>query len=133
MSALKGGRERASIAAMPLINIYTSAEPPSDVAKTDALLKDLSARLARHLCKPEAYVMTCLVPRTRMTFGGSTDPACFVEIKNVGRFSPEVTANMSHDLCEVLKGALGVPANRIYIEFGPAEPHLWGYDGDTFA
>src|SRR5688572_17936073 len=118
---------------MPLLNIYTSAEPFGDVAKTDALLEDLSARLAKHLGKPEAYVMTCLVPRTRMTFGGTTAPACFAEIKNIGTLSPELTAKMSKDVCEVLAAALGVPANRIYIEFCEAKAHLWGFDGDTFA
>jgi phenylpyruvate tautomerase len=118
---------------MPLLNIYTSAEAPADVAKTDALLKDLSARLAKHLGKPEAYVMTCLVPRTRMTFGGSTAPACYAEVKSIGTLSPELTEKMSRDLCEVLGSALGVPANRIYIEFCEARAHLWGYDGNTFA
>jgi len=117
---------------MPLLNIYTSAEPP-DAAKADALLKDLSARLAKHVGKPEAYVMTCLVPRTRMTFGGTTAPACYVEVKNIGVFTPELTARMSGEVCELLKGALGVAPNRIYIEFCEAKPHLWGYDGETFA
>ena len=56
---------------MPLLNIYTAADVPSASPKIEALLKDLSARLARHLNKPEAYVMTCLLPRTRMTFGGT--------------------------------------------------------------
>ena len=118
---------------MPLLNIYTSADVPSDAPPVEALLKDLSGRLAQHLEKPEAYVMTCLVPRTRMTFGGTTAPACFVEIKNVGALSPELTERMSGDVCAVLASALKVPAARIYIEFCEAKPHLWGYDGGTFA
>jgi phenylpyruvate tautomerase len=118
---------------MPLLNIYTSADSPAEAAKADALLKDLSLRLAKHLGKPEAYVMTCLVPRTRMTFGGTTAPACFAEIKNIGALSPELTAKISRDVCTVLEAALGVPADRIYIEFCEAKPHLWGHDGDTFA
>ena len=118
---------------MPLLNIHTSADVPSDSPKAMALLKDLSSRLAQHLKKPEAYVMTCLSPRTNMTFGGTTEPACFVEIKNIGALSPELTAKMSRDVCTVLEAALAVPADRIYIEFCESKPHLWGHDGATFA
>ncbi len=118
---------------MPLLNLYTSADVPSEPAKIDGLLKDLSSRMARHLNKPESYVMTCLLPRTRMTFGGTTAPACFVEIKNIGALSPELTEKMSRDVCTVLEAALAVPADRIYIEFFEAKAHLWGHDGGTFA
>ena len=118
---------------MPLLNIHTSADVPADSARVEALLKDLSSRLAQHLKKPEAYVMTCLTPRARMTFAGTTAPACFVEIKNIGALSPELTERMSSDICTVLEAAIGVPAARIYIEFCEAKPHLWGYDGGTFA
>ena len=117
---------------MPLLNLYTSADVPSEPAKIDGLLKDLSSRMARHLNKPESYVMTCLLPRTRMTFGGTTAPACFVEIKNIGALSPELTEKMSRDVCTVLEAALAVPADRIYIEFTNADGALWGWDGSTF-
>src|SRR6185295_1976875 len=83
--------------AMPLINIYTSAEPPpADV--TDALLAGLSGALARHFSKPESYVMTCLVPRTQMTFGGTKEPACYAEVKNVGELPPAGAEALSEDL-----------------------------------
>jgi phenylpyruvate tautomerase PptA (4-oxalocrotonate tautomerase family) len=117
---------------MPLLNVFTSAELPSpDVA--DRLLKDLSAELALHLDKPERYVMTSLLPRARMTFGGSTEPACYVEVKSIGTMSPEQTQAMSRALCARLSETLHVPGNRIYIEFANAEAHLWGHDGETFA
>ncbi|MEP6652860.1 MAG: phenylpyruvate tautomerase MIF-related protein [Myxococcales bacterium] len=32
-----------------------------------------------------------------------------------------------------MAAALGVAKDRIYIEFADAAPHLWGYDGSTFA
>ncbi len=40
---------------------------------------------------------------------------------------------MSADICAILSEATGVPSNRTYIEFSDAKPHLWGFDGDTFA
>lgn len=117
---------------MPLIKIHTSGDLP-DAKQTSALLGDLSALLARRLGKPESYVMTCLTERARMTFGGSSEPACYAEVKNVGTMSPELTATLSADLCDRLSKALGVARDRIYIEFADAKPHLWGYDGSTFA
>jgi phenylpyruvate tautomerase PptA (4-oxalocrotonate tautomerase family) len=117
---------------MPLLTLFTSAEPPAPAA-SDALLKHISASLAQHIGKPEAYVMTNLVPRTRMTFAGTTEPACYVEIKNVGRMTPEQTEGMSRELGALIAKSLGVPTNRMYIEFSDAAPHLWGFDGGTFA
>ena len=116
-------------ARMPVVRIITSAETPT---AADALLGDLSALLARELGKPESYVMTCLEPRARMTFAGSSEPTCYVEIKNVGTFSPETTSRVSAAVTDRVSAALGVPKNRIYIEFADARPHMWGHDGDTF-
>lgn len=115
---------------MPLVRIVTSAEPPAEAGH---LLRDLSALLARDLGKPESYVMTCLEPRARMTFGGTDQPSCYVEVKNVGTFSPATTARLSTAITERVSTALGVSPDRIYIEFADAKPHLWGHDGGTFA
>jgi len=105
-------------------------EPP---ATADALLRDLSTLLARELGKPEAYVMTCLEPRARMTFGGTAEPTCFIEVKNIGSFTPAATERLSAAISERVAAALGVDRARIYIEFADARPHLWGWNGGTFA
>lgn len=117
---------------MPLINVYTSAPAPS-AEKRSALLQRLSRTLALELNKPEAYVMTCLVPQTGMTFGGSESPACYAELKNIGALAPEKTARLSSVLCALLENELGIPKNRIYLEFTCSEPHLFGFNGETFA
>jgi phenylpyruvate tautomerase len=116
---------------MPLIRIVTSVAS-LEPAKTDALLRDLSSLLARELRKPEAYVMTCLEPSARMTFGGTDAPTCYAEVKNVGTMAPEITGRLSAAVTERLSSALGVPPARIYIEFADARPHMWGHDGSTF-
>jgi len=116
---------------MPLLRIVTSARPSETVQRS--LLHDVSALLAERLGKPESYVMTSLVPDIAMTFAGTTEPACFVELKNIGSFTPKQTRTLSSDLCQRLAVALDVPAARIYIEFTNAQGHLWGHDGETFA
>jgi phenylpyruvate tautomerase len=114
---------------MPLLNVFTSAELP---AERTAWLKKLSALLAQALDKPEQYVMVLVNPRPDMTFGGTSAPACYAELKNVGTFSAPQVEALSRRLCEELSAGLGVPTDRIYIEFTSADGALWGWDGSTF-
>jgi phenylpyruvate tautomerase PptA (4-oxalocrotonate tautomerase family) len=114
---------------MPLLKITTSVPPAPAHGK---LLADLSKLVATQVGKPESYVMTALDHPAQMTFAGTTEPACYVEFKNVGRFRPELTRRLAAEICEQLSRELGVAQNRIYIEFGDAEGYLWGYDGKTF-
>ena len=115
---------------MPLIQIFTSATV--DPGAQSALLSDLSDALAKHFGKPEKYVMTCLVPGLTMTFGGTSAPTCFAAVKNVGKLTPDKSRALSADLCTRLSRGLGIPQDRIYLEFTDAVGYLWGHDGDTF-
>ena len=117
---------------MPLLQIQTSAPVPTASVRV-SLLKNLSTLLARELGKPESYVMVSFEHDVELLFGGSVDPACFVALKNIGTFTPAQTEKLSARLCAKLSEGLGVAQNRIYIEFIDAKPHLWGYDGATFA
>jgi phenylpyruvate tautomerase PptA (4-oxalocrotonate tautomerase family) len=116
---------------MPLIKVQTSVAQPAD-SEVQALLKQLSSRLAKHTSKPESYVMTAFEANVPMTFGGSFDPACYVEVKSIGSFTPAQTKAMSEDFCQQLSQVLDVPANRIYIEFADAKGAMWGWNGSTF-
>lgn len=116
---------------MPLIKVKTSVATP-DRASIDTLLKSLSASLAKHTGKPESYVMTAFEPDVPMTFGGTTDPVCYIEIKSIGSMSSAQTKAMSQDFSEQIQAALGVPQNRTYIEFADAKGYLWGWNGSTF-
>jgi phenylpyruvate tautomerase len=116
---------------MPLIKIQTSVTEPEKTV-VDNLLTTLSAKLAKHLGKPESYVMTAFEPNTAMTFAGNFDPVCYVEIKSIGTMNSVKTQAMSQDFCQLLSEALGVPINRIYIEFADAKGSMWGWNGTTF-
>ncbi|MCU0524459.1 MAG: phenylpyruvate tautomerase MIF-related protein [Elainella sp. Prado103] len=116
---------------MPLIKVQTSVSL-SDRSSVESLLKQLSASLAKHTGKPESYVMTALEPDIAMTFGGTTDPVCYIEIKSIGSLSSAQTQAMSQDFCQQINASLGVPLNRTYIEFADAKGYLWGWNGSTF-
>lgn len=116
---------------MPLIKVQTSASSPAKT-EVEAMLKELSASLSKHLGKPESYVMTAFEPDVAMTFAGTTDPVCYVEIKSVGTMGSSKTKAMSQDFCDRIGQKLGVPTNRIYIEFADADGAMWGWNGSTF-
>jgi hypothetical protein len=116
---------------MPLLALFSSAPPPAADEST-RLLGRLSALLAHELDKPESYVMVSFTPRPQMLFGGSPAPACYAELKNVGTLDPARVEAISAILCREIGGGLGVPAQRIYIEFTNADGALWGWNGGTF-
>jgi len=129
--ALKIFQASCDVENMPLIKVQTSVDAPEPTA-VEGLLKILSAKLARHLGKPESYVMTAFEPKVAMTFAGTVEPVCYIEVKSVGNMSPAQTQAMSQDFCQVINEKLGVPINRIYIEFADAKGSMWGWNGSTF-
>ena len=112
---------------MPYIKIQTNAK----ISNSEEVLHKLSALMAAELGKPEAYVMTAFDPLESMTFGGSSEPAVFIECKSIG-LNKNQTAGLSSALCTFSNETLQVPSNRVYIEFTGAEGSMWGWDGRTF-
>ncbi len=97
---------------MPLIKIQSSVSQPESNTLQN-LLTSLSASLAQHLGKPESYVMTAFESDVPMTFGGTFDPVCYVEIKSVGSMSSDRTKAMSQDFCSQIAEKLDIDTNRI--------------------
>ncbi|MGK7939188.1 MAG: phenylpyruvate tautomerase MIF-related protein [Crocosphaera sp.] len=116
---------------MPLIQVKTSISKPESTV-IESLLKTLSAKLAEHLGKPESYVMTAFESDINMTFAGTSDPVCYIEIKSIGNMSSSQTKVMSKDFCQVIENELKVPKNRTYLEFADAKGTMWGWNGGTF-
>lgn len=116
---------------MPLIKVQSSVSQPEPAA-VESLLTTLSANLAKHIGKPESYVMTAFEADIPMTFGGTFDPVCYVEIKSVGSMSSDQTKSMSQAFCSQISEKLNVPVDRIYIEFADAKGYMWGWKGRTF-
>ncbi|HHH45892.1 MAG TPA: hypothetical protein ENK53_02655 [Thiotrichales bacterium] len=114
---------------MPLLSIETNAEIPAE--RRAEIVKNASRRVAELLGKPERYVMVTLRPNSHMCFAGEDTPLAYLELKSIGL--PEgSTSELSAALCELIQDQLGIPADRVYIEFSNAERHLWGWNGGTF-
>ena len=117
---------------MPLIKVQTNVANITE-AKSQALLGSLSSLLAEVLGKSEDYVMTVLEPSAAMTFGGSPEPASYMEIKNIGTMTSEQTQKISEAACVLAQEHLGVSPERTYLEFNDAQRHLWGWNSKNFA
>ena len=112
---------------MPFIQINTSTK--SVVANDDLLQKDISKMVADLTGKPESYVMTMVQRDAKMTFAGSDEPCCFINVKSIGSLTP---FSMSKSLCELIASKTNINKNRIYIEFFDVKASNWGFNSSTF-
>jgi hypothetical protein len=114
---------------MPLLKILTNV--PLLPERREWLLAAASRAVAGMLGKPERYVMATLETGVPMIFAGSHAPCAYLELKSIG-LPDDRTAELSRALCDALGPLLQVAPERTYIEFSNAEPHLWGWNGETF-
>jgi phenylpyruvate tautomerase len=114
---------------MPFVKIQSNVE--LDDARRETLLKAVSSLTANELGKPERYVMVSLEPTAPMLFAGTSDPTCYLELKSIG-LPAEKTGALSSTLCSAIEEQIGVPRDRIYIEFADAARSMWGWNGGTF-
>lgn len=114
---------------MPLLHLATNLEmhPESELAMATAL----SSKAAELLGKPESYVMVIVQGNQNMTFGGSSAPCAYLQLKSLG-LPEERTGDFSAALCEQIGKELGIDTSRIYIEFSSPPRHMWGWNGSTF-
>jgi phenylpyruvate tautomerase PptA (4-oxalocrotonate tautomerase family) len=114
---------------MPLLKIQTNTEIPEE--QRSPLIKQLSAFVAEMLGKPENYVMLTLEHNPDMLFAGSEDPLAYLELKSIGLPTGR-TKEFSAQLCDLIRGELDIPVDRIYVEFADAGRAMWGWNGGTF-
>lgn len=114
---------------MPYLKIQSNH--PIDATKAAEFIKSASRLVAEGLGKPERYVMVALEPPVPMVFAGSEDPTVFIELKSIG-LPASKTPQLSESLCQLVNTELGVPGDRIYIEFQDAPRNMWGWDSGTF-
>ena len=67
-----------------------------------------------------------------MLMAGKAGQAAFVDIRGIGGLSGGVNRQLSQKVCRLLKESLGVPEDRIYLNFMELEASNWGWQGKTF-
>lgn len=114
---------------MPLLRIETNVSlEPSDA---EALVAQASQAVAGGLGKPERYVMVTLQPGTPMAMAGAAEPAAFLDLRSIG-LPDGKTEPLSKALCQLMENAIGVPPDRVYINFADVPRTHWGWNGGTF-
>ena len=114
---------------MPLLKLETTVVLTDDQRK--ALLSSLSRILAETTGKPEDYVMITL-GQSAILMSGKPGDAAFVDVRGLGGLSGDVNRRLSQKVCRLLNESLGVPQDRIYLNFTELEAGNWGWKGNTF-
>ena len=118
---------------MPFLNIHSSSKNINEkviqeVHQTGAHI------LAEELGKSTEYIMVLVNTGSSLSFAEDDQTPCaYIEVKNIGGFTPDTAKKLSLRFCELVNEKLQTPANRVYIEYQNAERHLWGWNGKTFA
>lgn len=115
---------------MPLLKITSSK--PFPAGERQQVLGQLSEAVARMLDKPESYVMVIFEHNEEMMLGGTDEPLAYLELKSIG-LPESATTDISKYLCALVESILGIPGNRVYIEFSDIPRIMWGWNSKTFA
>lgn len=100
--------------------------------KETAVLQDrLAAIIENVLQKPKKYIMVIVDDRKPIRFGGSDDPALYIEVKSVG-LPGETPALLSREICSAASEMFPLSPDRIYLEFADSPGRLWGWNSGTF-
>jgi phenylpyruvate tautomerase PptA (4-oxalocrotonate tautomerase family) len=114
---------------MPYLKITTS-QLIDDQQKRE-LLKTASWLVASELGKPEQYMMVSVETPVVMLFAGNDSPCAFLELRGIG-LPESKTGKLSQLLCGLAESHIGIPKDRVYINFADIKPSLWGWNSETF-
>jgi len=114
---------------MPLLKLETTVALADD--KKQALLASLSQIVAGTIGKPEQYVMVVLSPAAILMSGKPGD-AAFVDIRSIGGLDGNVNQQLAQKISKLLGEFIGVPPDRIYMNFTDVPGGNWGWNGNTF-
>ena len=118
---------------MPLLQIKTTVEK-IDKEVLEEIHRLGANILAEQIGKSTNYVMVIIDSNCSLSFAQDTvSPSAYMEVKNVGRLSPEKTQHITSKLTSLVSEKLATIPERIYLEFQESERHLWGWNGATFA
>lgn len=114
---------------MPFLQIKTNVAV-NETRETE-LLALLSRSVVETVGKPEQYVMVAIQSAT-MRMAGKEGDAAFVEVRSIGGLNALVNKKLTQRVCADLKHVLGIPAERIYINFVDVDAGSWGWNGEMF-
>lgn len=115
---------------MPYLSLQTNASLSQEELR--ALAPKLADIVSNELGKSLNYVQIHIQPNAFLTFSNSTDTTAFIDLRSLG-FPKEKAPTLSETLCELLHHELGIPADRIFLNFQNIPRSHWGWNSRTFA
>ena len=112
---------------MPYLKIQSNTE----ISDKKIIIDEMTELIKEILGKPDRFIMIAVENKIEMSFAGSDEPTAFVELKSID-LPGNKTAVLSDRICWLLNHQLGIPADRVYIEFSDAPRNMFGWDGATF-
>ena len=114
---------------MPYFSIETSKIVEKEAVQD--LARKASAFVSNLLGKPESFVMVAVKTETVILFGASDSPAAFVNLKSIG-LPRDKCSEYSAKICEFIEQELGIPEDRVYIDFSDLNGKMFGWNSKTF-
>ena len=113
---------------MPHINLKTNIEVNGDTIRE--LNKIFGKDIEIIPGKTERWLMTSIMDKVPMCFGGNDTPCALAEVSLFGSTSSDVYKNLTSELCRDISTLLNIPQDRIYIKY--VEISEWGWNGSNF-
>ncbi|XP_055935755.1 D-dopachrome decarboxylase-A-like isoform X1 [Argiope bruennichi] len=105
---------------MPIGVFYTNV-PDKDMPENFEV--DLSKILAEILSKPLERILINVIPGQRMAYGGTSEPACWLNLWSIGVFDKERNPNYATKLYPFITESLGIKSEKIVLLFHPIEAY----------
>ena len=112
---------------MPYLKLQTNIT----VENKKQWMEGATSLLSDMLGKSQNYIMIAVEDGADMLFAGSDTPLAFMELKSIGLPESRAAA-FSEKLCEHIRETLGIPPDRVYIEFTDVNRAMFGWKGKTF-
>ena len=109
---------------MPYINFLTSVK----VENKKKLVEEISILISYLTNKSKRFVMAKLDDYCEIYFDDQ-GPCCVLEIKSIGSLSP---SDMAKPISDFVYEKLGIPIDKIYINFEDVSASMWAWNGRTF-
>ncbi|KAJ2399145.1 hypothetical protein GGI23_002825 [Coemansia sp. RSA 2559] len=114
---------------MPLCQIITNTRPKD----SKALSTKASSAVAELLSKPLGYVMTMVTYNSSLMFGGTDEPAAYVQIGSIGSVGGNNNIRIVAGITKLVAAELDVESSRIYVAIQDIDGAEFALNGSTFA
>jgi len=114
---------------MPIFTLRTnvsSAKIPADFVKNTVDI------VAKTLGKPKSYVVVNVLADQNLNWGGVDGPAGIASLESIGQLGREPNKKHSKTLFAHIEKELGIPSDRLYINYTDLNKANVGYSGTTF-